>query len=73
MGKINCKVFISEEGLTEISPFHIRLLQAFRKEYGEETIGDIIAYILDDYFYNMQPSIWKPIFHRHFEVEGNEE
>ena len=73
MGKMNCKVFISEEGLTEISPFHIRLLMAFKDCYGEETLGDTIAFILDDYFYQMQPTIWNPVYHQHFEVERNEE
>ena len=73
MGKMNCKVFISEERLTEISPFHTRMLQEFRKLFNEETIGDSIAYILDDYFYNLQPKIWNKTYHQHFEVEGNEE
>ena len=73
MGKMNCKVFISEEGLTEIPPFHVRLLEKFREIYGEETLGDAIAYILDDYFFNQQPAIWNKIYHQHFEVEGNEE
>ena len=73
MEKMNCKVFIFEEGITEISPFHIRLLQAFRDGYGDETLGDVIAFILDDYFYQIQPAIWESVYHRHFEVEGNEE